>query len=931
MGLFDGMDLYAPVAEKIALFRSLFRGREDVYARRFDNPRTGKSGYSPACANEWVSGKCARPKVKCARCGSRQFLPLTDEVVRQHLSGEDARGRPFVVGIYPLMVDEHCAFLAYDFDKSSWREDVAACLEVCRLSGLPAALERSRSGQGAHLWLFFEEPVSASLARRLGAALLTRAMENRPGLGFGSYDRLFPNQDTMPQGGFGNLIALPLQKKARQNDNSVFLDDGLQPWGDQWAFLGKAARIARRTIETLVEDAERRGRVFGVRLPPQEEDAPDPWNRAPSRRVKAPEVSGDLPKSVELVLGNQVYLAKTGLPPELRTRLLRLAAFQNPAFYKAQAQRLSTHNIPRIIACAEDLPQHIALPRGLLEDIEQTLRDLGIDIVLNDQRNPGQALPVTFQGELREGQRVAAEALLAHDTGVLAATTAFGKTVIAAWLIARRQVNTLVLVHRRDLLEQWMMRLASFLGPDLAIGRIGGGKRKANGLIDVAMIQSLIHKHEVDDALAGYGQIIVDECHHLSAQQFETVVREAKARYVTGLSATVVRKDGTQPIIFMQCGPVRHRVDARAQAASRPFEHKVLVRPTEFRPRHLPQEDSRQEFQALIDELGEDHARNRHICEDVVKAAKEGRAALVLTQRVTHLERLVEMLSPRVRNLVVLRAGSGKKERQAQVAQLAAIAPDAERVVIATGQHLGEGFDDPRLDTLFLAMPVSWKGTVAQYAGRLHRVCDGKAEVRIHDYADLQVPMLAKMFNRRCRAYEAEGYLVVLPAGTGTGPAVDGVVAGEGARARDPAASVQRLLRDAADAAAPNLFVKAAATGDGEAEDKEQSSAQALLLRRLESLPATEGRFQITPLLPIALDSDRNPDPALVCAEASVVVELDDLKALGDAAIYRRNRRRDRLLQENGYFVLRFLGEDVVGDPDGAMGAILKALQRRQS
>jgi hypothetical protein len=392
----------------------------------------------------------------------------------------------------------------------------------------------------------------------------------------------------------------------------------------------------------------------------------DPEGYGQRATDREPRIDGDLPPTLDLVLGNQIYIAKDGISPGLRNRLLRLAAFQNPEFYKAQSMRLSTYDKPRVITCAEDLPQHIGLPRGCLDDLRDTLQDLGIRPAVRDERHSGRPLTLTFQGELRREQQVAADALLAHDTGVLAATTAFGKTVVGAWLIANRGVSTLVLVHRRQLLDQWVERLSTFLGvPSKSIGRIGGGRNTATGLLDVAVIQSLVRKGVVDDRVADYGHLIVDECHHLSAHSFEQVARQAKARFVLGLSATVARKDGHHPIIFMQCGPVRHRVNARVQAASRPFEHFALVQPTSFLPARAPNADKRVEFQTLYQELVDDDARNQRICADVLEAVHAGRSPLVLTERNEHLDRLERELVQSVRHLVVLRAGMGKKQRQA--------------------------------------------------------------------------------------------------------------------------------------------------------------------------------------------------------------------------------------------------------------------------
>jgi superfamily II DNA or RNA helicase len=917
---------------KIALFRSVFRGRADVYPRRFESRKTGRAGYAPACANEWVRGICEKPHIKCAECPHRRFLPVTDTVIRWHLSGVDDAGEPFVAGVYPLLLDDTCFFIAADFDKTGWEEDARAFMGACRRLDLPVALERSRSGRGAHAWLFFDEAIPAAQARRLASHVLTEAMEDRPDIGFESYDRLFPNQDTLPQGGFGNLIALPLQKRAREQGNSVFLDDDLNPWPDQWAFLAGIRRVARTRIEAIVQEAERRGRILGVRLPPDDDD--EPWMAPPSRRRHDPPLSGELPTSLELVLGNQIYIAKEGLHPGIRNRLLRLAAFQNPEFYKAQAMRLSTYLKPRVIACAEDHAYHIALPRGCLDDVQEALSGLGIRPTVRDERVCGAAIDVDFRGELRPEQKTAARALLKHDTGVLAATTAFGKTVVAASLIAQRGVNTLVLVHRRQLLDQWVDRLAAFLDlPVKSIGRIGGGRNVPTGVVDVAVIQSLVRKGIVDDRVAHYGHLIVDECHHLSAHSFEQVARQAKSRFVLGLSATVARKDGHHPIIFMQCGSVRHRVNAKTQAAARPFEHYAVVQPTSFRPAREPESDKRLEFQSLCRELTEDDARNQRICDDVVESLRTGRSPLVLTERNEHLDALERRLTERIDHVIALRAGLGKRQRLAIAERLASVPPDTPRVILATGKYVGEGFDDPRLDTLFLTLPVSWRGTIAQYAGRLHRLCDGKREVRIYDYADLDVPMLARMFDRRCRGYEAVGYTVVLPASAIPGWPADVVLPSDPVWKRDYSGSVRRLVRDGVDTPLASLFVHAARVippgADG--AERARSATEAFLFRRLETLPDTKGRFAVNHLLPIAFDGLSGLEVDLFCADARVAVELDGAQHLADPAAYRRDRRKDLLLQENGCLVLRLLAGDVGKDLDMVLDAILRVLSHRRT
>ena len=749
-------------AEKIAVFRGVFRGREDVFPRRWDNPKTGKSGYSPACDNEWISGICGKPKIKCGECPNQAFPAVSDAVISSHLRGKDVvstrrSNEGFVAGVYPLLRDETCWFLAADFDKQDWQRDARAFLTTCREKGVPAVLERSRSGSGGHVWIFFSEPVPAAEARRLGSFLVTETMERCPDIGFDSYDRFFPSQDTMPAGGFGNLIALPLQNAARRNGNSVFVDDDFQPYEDQWAFLASVRRMTRAAVTVLIEHAAASGRVLGVRIP-IDDDNEEPWAAPPSRRRSEPPVAGNLPDCISLVVGNQIYLDRNHIPPGLANRLIRLAAFQNPEFYAAQAMRLPTFGKPRIISCAELFAKHIALPRGCLDDAIDLLAGLGIKVDVRDERQQGTPLGIQFIGELTLEQEVAAGALLAHDTGVLAATTAFGKTVVAANLIARRSRNTLVLVHRQQLLDQWAARLQTFLdiGP-ARIGVIGGGKRKPKGDIDIALIQSLSRRGDVLDLVGDYGHLVVDECHHLSAVSFEAIARAAKARFVLGLSATVTRKDGHHPIIFMQCGPIRHRVDSRRQAAARPFSHKVVHRRTDFHSSHNDSTE-RVPIQDLYRALASDESRNAMIFDDVLTALEAGRSPVVLTERKDHLTLLAERLARFAKNVIVLRGGMNNSERRQVMEAMATVPEWEERVLLATGRYLGEGFDDPRLDTLFLTMPISWRGTLAQYAGRLHRLHPTKRQVVIFDYVDGREPVFAKMSAKRDAGYASLGY-----------------------------------------------------------------------------------------------------------------------------------------------------------------------------
>jgi superfamily II DNA or RNA helicase len=734
-------------AEKVALFGRLFRGRTDVYPRRWENSGTPRSGYSPHCANEWKRGVCNKPKVKCGECVSKAFIPVTERVLYDHLQGE------IVAGVYPLVEGDRCYFVAVDFDGAGWQADVGAYAETARDVGLPVAIERSRSGNGAHAWFFFGAAVPASTARQMASYVLTEAMSRRSEIGMRSYDRLFPNQDTLPRGGFGNLIALPLQWDARQQRNSVFVNSAFEPFENQWEFLARFPRIPGETAVLVAGEALRRGRVLGVPFVREEEGAP--WSLPPSGASTPPVLPKPLPARIEVVLAQRLFIERRELPPALIAEIRRLASFQNPAFYEKQAMRFSTAGIPRIVTCAEETDRYLMLPRGCLAAVQNLASAHAIEMMIRDERCNGTQIDAKFQGTLSEDQKRAARALLPHDQGVLVAPPGTGKTVIAAHLIAKRGVNTLVLVHRKPLVDQWVARLATFLDIDpKAIGAIGGGKKKATGRVDVAMFQSLVRGSRVQDLVAGYGQVIVDECHHVSAASFDRVLSEVKARFILGLTATPRRRDGHHPIVEMQLGPVRFAIGARAAAAARGFVHRLFVRETEFQA-----EWSRaQGIQSLYATLASNEARNALILDDVIGALESGRSPLLLTERRDHLDYLAAKLRPAARHLIVLHGGMTAKERKVALAALAEIPASEERAVVATGRFIGEGFDDPRLDTLALAMPIAWRGTLVQYAGRLHRTHAGKREVRVYDYLDKQVPVLASMFKKRLRGYRALGY-----------------------------------------------------------------------------------------------------------------------------------------------------------------------------
>lgn len=734
--------------QKVELFGSLFKGRQDIYAKKWKNKKE-VTGFSVVCGNEWKPAICEKPRIKCGDCPNKFFTELTDRTFFDHLSGKT------IVGVYPLLENNTCHFLAADFDKEGWRKSVVAMAKACDNFKVPHAIEVSQSGNGGHLWIFFSEAVSAQEARKLGFALLDKAMELQPNISFESYDRLFPNQDFMPVGGFGNLIALPLQKEARERGFSQFVDANLLAYSDQWSFLAKVKALSVAQLSRILSTCEQKDTQNNNAL-----NHSLPWERnIPDSMLILNEIK-NVAQPICITLANHMYFNFQEIPSFLAAKLKRIASFSNPIYFKQQALRFSTNGIPRFISCTRietgpNNTQWLSLPRGCFDEVMALFKPHGIQVRLDDKRFKGTRLSnIKFLGELKKEQVKVVNIMTKTDTGILHAPTAFGKTIAAISIIVKRKVNTLILIHSKQLLEQWQERLKVFT-EGAEIGVIGGGKNKPTKKIDVATYQSFINRKEntVNPLIAEYGQVIIDECHHISAAGFEQVLNDVHAKYVLGLTATPARQDGLQKIMFMLVGPVRQKVVIDKQNT---FSLDVNVTHIlDFPPNKLTDAEKRPHVSDIYNWVASNEKRNMKIVYDIKQVCLANANPLVLTERREHAKLLHELLLNEGMEAVLLYGSMKAKERNEANLRLS-----TAEVIVATGKYIGEGFDLPKLDTLFLAMPIAWKGTLAQYAGRIHREYEGKTAVTIIDYVDTNLPMLARMYKKREKGYLAMGYKI---------------------------------------------------------------------------------------------------------------------------------------------------------------------------
>lgn len=760
--------------ENIRRFYSFFWGRTDVFSKRSQNKTTGKSGYYVQCNNFWKTGVCPKAdgqKMICSLCPNRSWMELRPEHIIQHIAGEKSDCSD-VIGIYPLFPDGTCRLLVFDFDNhggdnkfestsgNSWMEEVDSLREICELNTIPCLVERSRSGNGAHLWIFFSEPVPASTARQFGFVLLDRGSEHVNLKSFKYYDRMIPAQDNLPKGGLGNLIALPLQGQALKMGNSAFVDKRWNAYTDQWASLTSTKRMSKDDLERFISSS------VSLHTLTNSTSEEKPWERSTDFRKE--DVSGQ----VKITLANKIYIDTSNLKPRIQNQIRRLAAFSNPVFFRNKAIGLSNYDSSRFIYLGEDTDGYICLPRGLYETLIDKLLSSGIEYKQDDKRSVGDSIDVSLNGELRKAQAEAVNSMCSYNCGILNAATAFGKTVVSCGIIAQKKTSTLIILESSALIDQWQKEITRFLEinetpPEYktpsgrtkkrsnCIGTIQGAKDTSTGIIDIAMAGSLCKKGEYHYRLKKYGLIIVDECHHTASATLQGILQETNAKYVYGVTATPRRSDGLEKINYMLLGPIRYSYSAKERALEQGIDHVVIPR---FTRTVAPHGKDKLTINEAYDLIRNNQTRDDQICEDARKCIDLGRTPLILTKYVDHAKKLYEQLKDSATNCFLLTGNTPKKQIESAKTAISSVSDKESVLLIATGQLIGEGFDYPRLDTLIMASPIAWKGLVTQYAGRLNRDYVNKKDVIIYDYIDSHIPVFSRMYQKRLKAYKQIGY-----------------------------------------------------------------------------------------------------------------------------------------------------------------------------
>ncbi len=778
-----------------SFFYSIFKGRRDVYSKRSGKPnvKTGKTGYFTQCWNFWKDGLCPKKEgksISCNECKNQKYKELLGRDIYAHLLGlkDDCSD---VIGLYSTFPDDTCNFLIFDFDNHDQQDtndfnnkidgdyiaEVNAMRSICKNNDVPIVVERSRSGKGAHIWLFFSEPISAELARKFGSALLTKGAETVNLKNFKYYDRMIPAQDHLPvnkksgKQGLGNLVALPLQGRAVKCGNSAFVDENWNVYKDQWLILKNIIKIDKNFIQRKVDEWSNDG-VLGLLSTLSDfsfSDTKDSELVKPWERKQISFDRSDVSSSLKLTISDKLYIDIENVKPRMINMLRRKAAFSNPEFYKKMNMGFSTHGIPRIIFCGYDESHYLCLPRGLMENLTKQLDEENIPYNINDFRNGGKHINVSFKGVLYEEQQNAVDMMLKYDNGILAATTSFGKTVVGAYIIAHRKVNTLILVHNTEILKNWEDDLNKFLIIDEElptystktgivkirkniIGTLFSGRKSLNGIIDIAIFSSLGKKDNIDPIVQNYGMVIMDECHHGAAQSVVDVISAVKARFIYGLTATPKREDGMEQKVYMQFGPIRYRYTAKDRAQKQGIDHFVIPRFTRLVSN----------FELSITEAYKSvvscEIRNMQIVHDVEACVSDGRTPLVLSKYKEHTSILYTLLKDKADYVYLLQGGIKNSEKDRIRKEIKDLPINKTAILIAIDKYIGEGFNFPRLDTLMLTMPVAWEGNIEQFAGRLHRDYESKNNVIIYDYIDSHIKVLEKMYHKRIRAYKKIGY-----------------------------------------------------------------------------------------------------------------------------------------------------------------------------
>ena len=733
--------------DSVKIFMNYFKGRNDVYPYlSIDKNNPNIKYYIPACANEWKNGVCNKTMgKKCKNCQYRENKPMSKETIYKHMYEN------YPIGIYPLLENDTCFFLSLDFDdkdsKKDIKSDVLAFASVCDKYEVPIAIERSRSGNGIHIWMFFDTNIKAMTARKLGSLLLSKTMEIS-NISISSFDRMFPNQDTLPKGGYGNLIALPFQNEPSKYGNTLFIDRNFILIKNQMQYLSSIHKLTE--IEVFEKIKQLSNETIDI-----SHEIIDMQNEV---KVKSKN-NIDYPKSIKVILKDMVYIDKANLDGVVKNSFRRLATFANPEFYKKQKLRMSVYNVPMVIDCSKEDEKYLKLPRGTYDYLESLCNVNNIEIISKDERFVGNKIEVKFNGSLREEQQIAIDHMLKYDNGILCAPTGFGKTVIGCKLIAERKVNTLILVNKIQLLNQWKDRIKEFLDVK-EVGEISSKKKNITNVIDVVSIKSLWNNGNVLDIAKNYGMIIIDECHHTAAYTFEQAINTGNAKYVYGISATPERENGHTPIIKMQCGDIRYKVDSLTFNKKLNIPMKVIAKKS--RLNFTNQNIDNYELNEINDLIAKDIIRSENIIKDIKKEYDNGKNILVLTERLELMNYIYDKLSKYTNNIFKYYGGIGKKVLKSYMELNNQINENEDnKIIVATGSYIGEGFDDSKLDVLFLTMPISGQTRVTQYAGRLHRQDSNKKEILIYDYIDDNFSKTRNMFLKRKKTYEKLGYEIV--------------------------------------------------------------------------------------------------------------------------------------------------------------------------